>query len=224
MSKKVISFSLWGGIPQYCVGAIKNIELAAKYYPQWECWFYTANDVPPATIDLINSHPNAKTIPMGKADSWRSLFWRFMAICEEKVEIMICRDCDSRIGSREAEAVREWEQSADKVHAMYDHPHHYGYIGVTLLGGMWGAKTNFIENFSEICEKFDSTNTYGVDYQLFNSLLTRIVESGLMIHSSQPPKRGWESKTRNFPTLSLSSSDFVGAIFDENEKFKLSNT
>ena len=27
MNKKIISFSLWGNNPKYCVGAIKNAEL-----------------------------------------------------------------------------------------------------------------------------------------------------------------------------------------------------
>ena len=36
----VISFCLWGKEPRYCIGLVKNIELAKKYYPNWKCWCY----------------------------------------------------------------------------------------------------------------------------------------------------------------------------------------
>ncbi len=34
---KIISLSVWGSKPQYSVGAIKNIELAEKIFPDWKC-------------------------------------------------------------------------------------------------------------------------------------------------------------------------------------------
>ena len=34
--KKVISFSLWGDIPRYTVGAIKNADLALRFYPDFD--------------------------------------------------------------------------------------------------------------------------------------------------------------------------------------------
>ena len=32
LMKRVISFSLWGNHPRYNIGAIKNADLAKKYY------------------------------------------------------------------------------------------------------------------------------------------------------------------------------------------------
>ena len=42
--KKIISFSLWGNNKGYYDGAVKNILLAQKIYPDWICRFYCAND------------------------------------------------------------------------------------------------------------------------------------------------------------------------------------
>ena len=44
--KKVIAFSLWGQSPKYWVGARRNIELAAIYYPGWICRFYVEKGLP----------------------------------------------------------------------------------------------------------------------------------------------------------------------------------
>ena len=41
--KKVISFSLWGNEPRYCMGAIKNAKIAQKIFKDWTCRFYVSN-------------------------------------------------------------------------------------------------------------------------------------------------------------------------------------
>tara|TARA_R110000822_G_scaffold110654_8_gene241042 strand:+ start:3969 stop:4634 length:666 start_codon:yes stop_codon:yes gene_type:complete len=219
---KVISFSLWGDAPHYNIGAVKNAQLASLHYPDWECWFYLSDNVTQSTVESLESLDNVKTIPMGKADGFRALFWRFNAILSDNVDVMICRDCDSRISQREVEAVIEWEDSKAMVHAMYDHPHHYNYMGQTILGGMWGAKKGFIDNFEESVYAVKG-NEYGVDYRMFNSIMQNLKDSGIMVHSSHPPPKGWELETNPFPTMPTGPWDFVGAIFDENEEFKLSN-
>ena len=43
MNLKIISFCLWGDLPKYNVGAIRNAELAQKIYPDWICRFHIAN-------------------------------------------------------------------------------------------------------------------------------------------------------------------------------------
>ena len=48
--KRVISFSLWGDNPTYTIGAIKNADLALRFYPEFECWFYIHKDSVPNNI------------------------------------------------------------------------------------------------------------------------------------------------------------------------------
>jgi hypothetical protein len=43
MSKRVLSFSLWGDKPIYNIGAIKNAYLAKHFYPDFECWYYVCS-------------------------------------------------------------------------------------------------------------------------------------------------------------------------------------
>ena len=43
---KLITFSLFGDNPLYCVGAVENARLAKEIYPDWVARFYVAQDVP----------------------------------------------------------------------------------------------------------------------------------------------------------------------------------
>jgi hypothetical protein len=59
----VISFSLWGTQTQYTIGSIKNAELAEKYYPDFECWFYIHKEtVPHEIIEQLQIKKNVKII------------------------------------------------------------------------------------------------------------------------------------------------------------------
>ena len=58
--KRIISFSLWGKIRLYCIGAIKNALLAQKYFPEWICRFYYDSSVPLCIINYLNSLKNTE--------------------------------------------------------------------------------------------------------------------------------------------------------------------
>ena len=139
-SKKVITFSLWGDNPTYNVGAIKNAESAKEFYPDFECWFYIHQEsVPLETIEKLNSISNTKIIlKTGDLNTVKPMMWRFEAIDEPDVEIMMSRDLDTRILLREKLAVEQWLKSDKVFHIMRDHPNH----GWVILGGMFGIKKN----------------------------------------------------------------------------------
>ena len=107
--KKVISFCLWGNNPTYNIGAIKNAILAKDFYPDFECWFYIHKDtVPKETIDTLNSFTNTKIIfKIGDLnnENCKPRMWRYEAIDDPEVEIMLSRDSDTRIWLREKLAV-----------------------------------------------------------------------------------------------------------------------
>ena len=133
--KKIISFSLWGDNPTYTIGAIKQSELAKKHYPGWICRFYVADCVPEDIINIIRVQDNTEIVNMGQGD-WTAMFWRFYPASEPDVDVMISRDTDSRLNSRESNAVHEWLNSGKAFHIMRDHPQH----GIEILGGMWGVR------------------------------------------------------------------------------------
>ena len=47
---KYLSFSLWGNLPIYNVGAIRNAELWKTIYPKWEMVVFYDKTVPLDTI------------------------------------------------------------------------------------------------------------------------------------------------------------------------------
>ena len=53
--KKIISYSLWGDNPKYCVGAIKNAHQRQNFYPDWISRFYVHEDVSKKYVEELNS-------------------------------------------------------------------------------------------------------------------------------------------------------------------------
>ncbi len=158
--KKVIAFSLWGNDPKYCVGAVRNAELAAIHYPDWECRFYVSiADILYAESELckalrkIELLPNTKEIAIAESPNWHGMFWRFLPASEDDVDVFISRDCDSRLSAREAAAVNEWLQGPRLVHSMADHPYHF-HPRAGLMGGMFGMKRHACPEMSDLIEKF----------------------------------------------------------------------
>jgi hypothetical protein len=140
--KKIISFSLWGNNPKYTVGAVKNANLAGKFYPGWVCRFYCATDVP---IDIIRElKKTSEVVICDDRPDWRFTTKRFLPMSEDDVERVIFRDTDSRFSDREVAAVNEWIESDEILHVMKDHPFHGGF---PILAGMFGIKGGFVSNY-----------------------------------------------------------------------------
>jgi hypothetical protein len=145
MSKKVISFSLWGTDPQYVMGAERNIVLQQEFYPGWICRYYIDETVPPDTIKFLGDN-GAEIVIKPKSDSYEGLFWRFEPGFDSTIERFIVRDTDSRLNAREANAVNEWIESGLVFHCMRDHKYH----DVPVVGSMWGAKPFFIHDYKDL--------------------------------------------------------------------------
>lgn len=129
--KKVVSVSLWGNDSRYIEGAIKNAFLSENYYPDWEFRIYAETHL----HEYLKGIP-AKIVPP-IAEWANGRFWRFAPVFESDVDIMISRDCDSRISQREAFCVKEWLESDKKFHVIRDHERHYDF---PMLAGMWGVR------------------------------------------------------------------------------------
>jgi len=209
--KKIISFSLWGNNPKYCVGAIKNSELREKYYPDWTCRFYVHKDVPNEYIESLRSADDTEVVIEDRAANWTGMFWRFEPISEEDVSVMISRDCDSRLNLREADAVSEFMDSEKLFHIMRDHPHH----GFNVLGGMFGVKKGILDNMKDLCARFAQTDNYGTDYRFFDAIIGQIALEDIMVHD--PFFTGID-----FPNP-REKNQFVGQVFDENNVYDQSH-
>ena len=206
--KKIISFSLWGNDPKYTIGAIENAKLAKIFYPEWIARFYVGTDVSNEIISSLKDE-NAEVISINEECGWTSTFWRFYAVTDPDVEIMISRDTDSRLGKREAEAVKEWISSPLLFHIMRDHPAH----ATEILAGMWGCKSplfSFIESALETVPRIP--NCKQAD-QIFLRQIYKYISPQALVHDPF-----FENKP--FPTK-REGADFVGQVYENAEPCSL---
>lgn len=209
MSKKIISFSLWGSDRKYLQGALENLFLAPYIYPGWICRYYVDTTIPDALVSEIRSLGGEVIRVDSNMESLIGYLWRFLAIDDPDVDVCIFRDCDSRLDFRERAAVDEWLTSDKGIHTMHDHPHHACY---KILGGMWGIKRGAIIDVKDRMLHFASNRRhYGVDCDFLREIVS--LENALQHVGYMDMFPG----ARPFPPHKrLRYGHFVGQVFDEN--------
>lgn len=213
---KIISFSLWGDKPIYLVGSIRNAKMAKEFYPDFQCWFYIHKEsVPEDTIQKLKEFDNVKIIY--KENKIKPATWRFEAIDDPNVELMISRDVDTQILLREKLAVDDWIKSDKLLHIMRDHPWH----NYKIQAGMFGIKKSRTQDFFNI-SWIDKIKFYckeeGFDYdQIFlQDVIYPLYENSRMIHASFNKFEG--SECIDFPILHEEDSfKFIGEYVFEDE-------
>ena len=212
---KIISFSLWGTNPKYCVGAIKNAHLARKHFPDWTCRFYLGNSVDDGTRQALSNFCNTELVEMEELGDWRGMYWRFRPASEEDVDVMVSRDCDSRLGPREKEAVDEWLASDRVFHSMRDHPAH----GIPILGGMWGARKGAVPNMTVLIDKhITDENRWGVDQDFLTDHIYPLVKDIWFEHDAFYAIDHRSGYKKGFPTpRDRETMFFVGQPFDKDD-------
>lgn len=208
--KKIISFSLWGNDPKYCVGAIKNVKLSKSIYPDWICRFYLHKDVPIEYLEKLYSIDKTEVIIKNSDADWKFTTERFCAIDEEDVSHVIFRDTDSRLNQREADAVNQWIKEDTAIHVMKDHPYHGSF---PILAGMWGINKNkFPFNMEESLGAYEEKKVsaqYHYDQIFLNNYIWPNFYQDSTIHDEFFIKN-------KFPTERI-KDQFVGQSFDEND-------
>jgi hypothetical protein len=213
MSKKIISFSLWGSEEKYTMGAIRNAELASKIYPGWRCRFYIDTlSVPLDTIKALEQFDvDIYSMPRDMS-GWKGMFARFLPASEDDVDVFISRDCDSRLSEREAAAVSEWMNSPRLIHSMRDHLYHT----VPILGGMWGAKRDAIPNMKALIEEWNQEDRWQTDQEFLRDVIWPINAHKVLAHDNWNRFPGM-AQNRFFPT-ERTNQDFIGSIMGANDE------
>ena len=203
MTKKIISFSLWGNNPKYTIGAIKNTQLAPIVYPDWVCKFYISNDVPREIIKSLEQ--TSDIIQVNNIGNWKLAVERFKAI-DDDIECAIFRDTDSRLNLREKAAVDEWLKSDKTMHIMKDHPYHRGF---PILAGMWGLKKiGFDLNMTSMLNVYTNQEQYHYDQIFLNNFIWKYYSDDCFIHDEFFNKKPFPTKRNGL--------EFVGQVYDEN--------
>lgn len=203
--KKIVSFSLWGGIAKYNIGAVKNAALCREIYPGWIPRFYVGATVPNDTLRRLKEL-GAEIVEKHELGDWRGMFWRFEAASDPDVEVTISRDCDSRLNLREAAAVEEWMRSRFQFHIMRDHPAHCA----PIMGGMWGVKAPLLRDISGLIGAFSKGDFWQVDQDFLREVIFPRVRKTAMVHDEFFGGAAFPA-----PRCGL---EFVGQVFDENDE------
>ena len=203
--KKVISYSLWGNNPIYTQGALRNLEMAKEIYPEWTCRFYLDKNVPEDIVAKLKEG-GAEVYKYMKDGDWYAMFWRFLPASDPKVDVMISRDCDSRLTIREKEAVEEWLKSDKLFHIVRDHPYHK----TEILGGMWGVKKPLLNDMKGLMGRYKIGNFWQTDQNFLREKVYPIVKDQSMVHDEYFDKTG-------FPSPRV-DGEFVGEAFNENDE------
>lgn len=203
--KKVISFSLWGDDPKYTIGAIRNAELVKTIYPGWIPRFYCAKNSVPENIISQLKELNSEIVLKDTAGDWTGMFWRFEAIADPDVDVMISRDTDSRLSLREKFAVDEWLKSGQLFHIMRDHPAH----GTQILGGMWGARKPILSNMRDLINIYKKDNYWQIDQNFLRDIIYPQIKNKSFVHDEFFEKKPFPKERLNL--------EFVGQVYDRND-------
>jgi hypothetical protein len=210
--KKIISYSLWGEDTRYTDGAIRNVELAQNLYKDWICRFHIGNSTPVKVIEILNSFNNTELILRTEECNWKGMFWRFEDASDPDVDIMICRDVDSRPTTREVLAVNQWLESDKDFHIMRDHPYH----ATEILGGMWGVKNPFLEHMKSHIDEYSKGDFWQVDQNFLREKIYPLVRGNVFVHDEFFGSHYGE------PTFSYSyprdANHFIGQAYAGNDK------
>ncbi len=110
---------------------IHNALLSSRIFPDWRVVVFHDDTVPPVALDDLRGLDCLLVDCAGRRES--GMFWRLLIA--SRAERWICRDADSRLGTRDAVAVSEWEASGNAWHIVRDCVHHTSPVLTGLMGG-----------------------------------------------------------------------------------------
>lgn len=178
--KKVISFSLFGNNPSYLKGALLNLLLAPRIYPDWEIWFWLDDTVPQEFQDLMTElGAIIKKQPINQP-ILQKLSWRFLASDDKEIGYFLVRDVDSVVNIREAFAVNEWIKSGKYFHIMRDWWTHTDLI----LAGMWGGVAGLLPNIQQALSNYrpEAVETPNIDQWFLRDYIWKYAKTSIYIH------------------------------------------
>jgi len=185
MSKKVISYSLYGSNPFYCEGAINNAKRKCETYgSEWETWFYVYEDVPQHYVEELEKYAD-KIIHIGEDFPIKNgTMWRFLAIDHPDVDIMLVRDIDSIPIPKEKQLVDIWLNSGFPFHIIRDGSTH----GMPFLACSFGIRKNWghkmFDLFNNNPRFKEKSNIYIWDQLFLAHVIYPLTEGKRMVHDS----------------------------------------
>ena len=209
--KRVISYSLYGSNPKYFLGAMDNIKIAKVIYPDWQVQIYVGSSI---TLHQRNTlvRMGALLIDMRFREDASAMLWRLHAFLDSDTDVVLIRDCDSRLGLRESWAVQEWIKSGRSLHIMRDHPFHTAFI----MGGMWAAKASAVAPQLSFLKEGSFYShapcNYGDDQRLLEKTIYTVLFREAYVHDTFTLL---SRSSKKFPRR-LAGDSFVGEVIESD--------
>ncbi len=202
--RRIISLSLYGSLPIYNEGAVKNAELAPEFYPGWTLRVYVDGSVPRETIArLAKLQAEIVNVEARSLGPMYGRYWRFWVAAEADVERFIVRDADSLINSREQAAVAEWIASGKSFHIMRDGISHR----TRILSGMWGGVGGKIPDIRQLTDSWGHYSVLGENDRFASEVIYLRIKHDCI----------WHDRTGNFddelpfpPHSPMKGTSFIG--------------
>jgi hypothetical protein len=215
--KQVISYSLYGKQPRFMVGAVKNAQLAQVFFPGFTVRFYVGNSVPTWVRSTLDLFPNVEQIPVDEREDSTARLWRFRAILDPKVDVVLSRDSDARLSYREVIAHQEFLDSQFDFHIIRDHPTGHGYL---ISAGMFACKNKGMGFFGKLWSETPMRDTYMQDQEFLSSQIYPQIAGNCLVHDPyynyQP---SLPSRKTMIPRKKINTVCHIGAALDENDVF-----
>jgi len=208
MPRRIISFSLYGQLPIYVVGAIRNAELVHEVYEGWIARFYVDESV---SVDVLEALAT-RGAEIVKVDCPRKgpmygRYWRFWVAADAEVERFIVRDADSRLNTRERAAVDAWGASGKRFHIMRDSIHH----NRLMLSGMWGGLGGCLPEIRRQVDNWGRYSVRGENDQFMSEIVYPHTKNQHLCHDSY----GHFEDGQPFPPHApMCETSFVGEIVE----------
>lgn len=215
---QVISYSLYGNEMRFLVGAIKNAELAQRFFPGFTVRYYYGKSVPRWVLSTLNIFPHVELIKVEDDENSIARTWRFMACLDTDVDVVLSRDVDARLSLREAEAHQEFLDSKFNFHIIRDHPAGHNY---TISAGMFAMKTQAYGNLMhKMLLDHNFTDEYMADQKFLMGSIYPNVMNDCLIHDEYYNIRAEGlSEKRIIQRKRLSTMCHIGAALDENDVY-----
>ena len=215
--KQVISYSLYGQQLKFLVGAIKNAQLAQRFFPGFTVRFYVGNSVPTWCRSTLALFPNVEMILVNEPENSISRMWRFRAVLDPSVDVVLSRDADARLSYREVLAHQEFLDSPYGFHIIRDHPTGHGYL---ISAGMFACKNKGMHFFEKLWSETPLRDTYMQDQEFLSSQIYPQIAGNVLVHDPyynyQPSE---PSKKKMIPRKKINTVCHIGAALDENDVF-----
>ena len=161
MSKRLISFSLYGTDARYLDAVKPVVEDVHTFFPGYTPRIYVSQEIEEGLIHQLKDM-GAEIIHKERKYHADGMFWRFLAVGDPEAEIVLVRDVDSRMGLRDQQANDAWLASGKDFHIIRDHEYHRKEI----MGGLWACRGEKILHIEQLIANWKYKTFYGND-QIF---------------------------------------------------------